>query len=428
MRNRAGLNMDDEGILYKNAILIDDNQQRHLGNFIISADGSWSAANGDEDVSETIDGSNRLITRSLQNWHTHLAMQLNARDFSDGSPLDEWLRDSIFPTELRLSRGICRVGVAAAAAEMISTGCSFANDMYHFPGEIGPVLANAGLRAKVSGPVTTWPPTATGDDEEAFRRLQNLLADGTIGDGRVSYGVASHSIYTCSEETLLKGRDLALEYDANLHIHVSETRKEVADCFAKHGMYPIEYLDSIDYLVDGKVNCAHGSWAKKNEMRILAARNAKILHCPSSNMKLACGGTLSLPAYLEAGVDVRLGTDGSASNGNGLDVLAEARTAILVQRHDHWNARELTASTAFAMATAGSKDWAVWDLNNIRMHPVGRSNNRHIANLVYNGTDCLDLWVDGNALRRDGKTLTLDETKVIEELNLAVEDYYQDIE
>ena len=193
-------------------------------------------------------------------------------------------------------------------------------------------------------------------------------------------------------------------------------------------MYPIEYLDSIDYLVDGKVNCAHGSWAKKNEMRILAARNAKILHCPSSNMKLACGGTLSLPAYLEAGVDVRLGTDGSASNGNGLDVLAEARTAILVQRHDHWNARELTASTAFAMATAESKDWAVWDLNNIRMHPVGKSSNRHIANLVYNGTDCLDLWVDGNALRRDGKTLTLDESKVIEELNLAVEDYYQDIE
>ncbi len=420
--------MDDEGILYTDAILIDDYQQRHLGNFILGPDGSWSNASGDEDVKQKIDGSNRLITRGLQNWHTHLAMQLNARDFSDGSPLDEWLKNSIFPTESRLSREICRAGAAAAAAEMISTGGSFANDMYHFPGEIGPVLANAGLRAKVSGPVTTWPPTAAGDDEQALRNLRQLLAAGPIGDGRVSYGVASHSIYTCSEETLLKGRDLALEYDVNLHIHVSETRKEVADCFDAHGMYPIEYLDSIDYLVDGKVNCAHGSWAKKNEMRILAARNAKIIHCPSSNMKLACGGTLSLPAYLDAGVDVRIGTDGSASNGNGLDMLAEARTAILVQRHDHWNARELTAASAFAMATAGSKDWAVWDLDNIRMHPVGRSNNRHLANLVYNGTDCLDLWVDGKALRRDGKTLTLDEGEVIEQLNHAVDDYYRDIE
>ena len=420
--------MDDEGILYTNAVLIDDYQQRHLGDFIIAADGSWSNASGDEDVKEKIDGSNRLITRGLQNWHTHLAMQLNARDFSDGAPLDEWLRNSIFPTELRLSRDICRAGVAAAAAEMISTGCSFANDMYHFPEEIGPVIADAGLRALISGPVTTWPPNAAGDDEQALRKLRNLLDDGPIADGRVSYGVASHSIYTCSEETLLKGKDLALEYDVNLHIHISETRKEVADCFDAHGMYPIEYLDSIDYLVEGKVNCAHGSWAKKKEMRILAARNAKIIHCPSSNMKLACGGTLSLPAYLDAGVDVRIGTDGSASNGNGLDMLAEARTAILVQRHDHWNARELTAANAFAMATAGSRDWAVWNLNDIRMHPVGRSNNRHIANLIYNGAECLDLWVEGKALRRDGMTLTLDEAAVIEELNHAVDDYYRDLE
>ena len=33
---------------------------------------------GDEDVVED-DGSQRVLTRSLQNWHTHLAMQLNAQ-------------------------------------------------------------------------------------------------------------------------------------------------------------------------------------------------------------------------------------------------------------------------------------------------------------------------------------------------------------
>ena len=50
-------------------------------------------------VLETIDGKNRLITRSLQNWHTSSHMQLNARDFSDGLHLEEWLQKSIFPTE-----------------------------------------------------------------------------------------------------------------------------------------------------------------------------------------------------------------------------------------------------------------------------------------------------------------------------------------
>jgi len=145
-------------------------------------------------------------------------------------------------------------------------------------------------------------------------------------------------------------------------------------------------------------------------------------------MKIACGGTLSLPAFKEAGVDVRIGTDGAASSGSGLDILAEARLASLVQRHDHWDATILPASEVFSMATKGSKDWAVWDLDDIRMRPLGRSGNRHLANLVFNGATCLDLWVDGKALRRDGATLTIDEQQVIRELDDAVSTYYQDIE
>ena len=62
------------------------------------------------------------------------------------------------------------------------------------------------------------------------------------------------------------------------------------------------------------------------------------------------------------------------------------------------------------------------------MHPLGRSNNRHLANLIYNGGECLDVWVDGQALRKDGVTLTLDERKIIDELDEAVHSYYEGIE
>ena len=145
-------------------------------------------------------------------------------------------------------------------------------------------------------------------------------------------------------------------------------------------------------------------------------------------MKLACGGTLSLPAYLEAGVDVRIGTDGAASSGSGLNMQAEARLASLLQRHDHWDATLLTAAETMKMATKGSKDWAVWDLNDVRMRPRGRSDNRHIGNLVFNGATCLDLWVNGQPIRRDGVTLTLDEETVINDLDAAVVSYYEDVE
>ena len=80
------------------------------------------------------------------------------------------------------------------------------------------------------------------------------------------------------------------------------------------------------------------------------------------------------------------------------------------------------------MATKGSKDWAVWDLDDIRMRPIGRSGNRHLANLVFNGANCLDLWVDGESLRLNGKTTSVDEKLAIEQLDDAVNTYYDGIE
>ncbi|MGB2335636.1 MAG: hypothetical protein ACPH87_08265, partial [Candidatus Poseidoniaceae archaeon] len=102
--------MDEASVRYTNAVLIDDEQRTHVGDFLLHSDGTWSKSNGDEDVVHNLDGSKRLITRSFQNWHTHLPMQLNARDFSDGLPLEEWLDKSIFPTEMKLTKEYARIG------------------------------------------------------------------------------------------------------------------------------------------------------------------------------------------------------------------------------------------------------------------------------------------------------------------------------
>ena len=309
---------------------------------------------------------------------------------------------------------------------MIRTGSTFACDMYHFPESIVSAMNEAGLRGIICGPQTQWPPREGGDDGSVRRELDSQLATNNPED-KVQYGVATHAIYTCDEETLLRGKELAQKHDAFLSIHVSETRKEVADCHKKSGMYPVEYLDSIDYFIPEKTILAHGSWVKKSEMRTMARRNLVLAHCPSSNMKLACGGTASLPAYKEAGVEVRLGTDGPASSGSGLDMAVEARLSCLVQRHDHWDASALLAKEAFAMATVESKDWAVWNLNDIRMSPYGKDNERHISNLIYNGGECLDLWVDGEPIMKDGEIKTLNEQELLETFNETVNDYYSQL-
>lgn len=419
--------MGMDPVRYLRTTLIDDGTELHRGDVLLHDDGRWSHSNGDEDVLEEIDGRHRLVTRSLQNWHTHLAMQLNARDFSDGFPLDRWLNEAIFPTELRLDPRTVSIGVRAAASELIRTGTTFAADMYFFPEAIGPVLEEAGLRGIVAGPVTPWPPSDEGDDGTTLAHLERLLGEGPIGDGRVQYGVASHAVYTCDEETLHRGKDLATRHDAHQMIHISETRKEVADCHATHGVYPVEYLDSIDFLGPRTI-CAHAGWVKKNEIGILAEREATVVHCPTSNMKLGTGGTLSYPVHKAAGVDVRLGTDGPASSGSGFDLRMEARVATLVQRHDHWDPTLLPAQEAWQMATKGSQDWVTWNLDDIRMRPLGRSGNRHLAHLIHNSSECLDVWVDGQALRRDGVTSSVDERSAWGALDSAVESYYEGLE
>ena len=417
---------EGNSVRYTNAVLYDDNLNKHVGDFLLNPDGSWGLSKGDEDVLKTIDGSNRLLTRSLQNWHTHLAMQLNARDFSDGFPLHRWLNEAIFPTEAKLNSDFVRIGAKSAAAELIKTGTSFAADMYFYPMITGEVLTDAGIRGLLGGPVSD---SAIPNHDSAISALDELdsLLKTNSSDDLVQYAIATHSVYLCSEDTLTRARDLAAKRNARLHIHVSETRNEVAQHFSKTGMYPVEYLNSLDFFQPGTI-CAHASWVKKNEIRIMAEHDVTAVHCPSSNMKLACGGTLSLPPYLEAGVDVRIGTDGAASSGNGLNLLAEARLASLIQRHDHWDATLMPANDAFSMATKHSKDWVAWNLDDIRMRPLGRSNNRHIANLIYNGAECLDMWVNGREIRNDGKTLTIDEKETWTQLDDAVMSYYDGVE
>ena len=155
--------------------LIDHDGAVQHGDFLLHPDGSCSASNGDEDVVETIDGSARLVTRSLQNWHTHLAMILN-RSMGEGLPLMEWLETSVFPVEKGLTAGFVEAGTRAAVAEMIATGTTFACDMYYHPDVVAGVLVEAGVRGISCGPITDFPtPSYPSGGTEALQNMDGLL-------------------------------------------------------------------------------------------------------------------------------------------------------------------------------------------------------------------------------------------------------------
>jgi hypothetical protein len=106
---------------------------------------------------------------------------------------------------------------------------------------------------------------------------------------------------------------------------------------------------------------------------------------------------------------------------------AEAKAASLVQRHDHWDARILGPEETWSLATKGSEDWVTWDLSDIRMRPWGRGGRRLLPNLIYSGARVLDVFVDGEAIRRDGETLTLNEAEASLALESSVEEYYREL-
>ena len=164
--------------------LIDHDGLIREGDFLLHQDGSFSPSIGDEDVIEVIDGGDLLITRSLQNWHTHLPMALN-RSMGEGKALMDWLQTSIFPSERNLTPELASIGAKASVAEMISGGTTFACDMYHFPSAIAPIVADSGMRGIICGPTTDWPPADEGEQDSgnAIRELESMIKSGPLGSG-----------------------------------------------------------------------------------------------------------------------------------------------------------------------------------------------------------------------------------------------------
>ena len=58
---------------------------------------------------------------------------------------------------------------------------------------------------------------------------------------------------------------------------------------------------------------------------------------------------------------------------------------------------------------------------------MGQGGRRLLPNLIYSGARVLDVFVDGEEIRRDGVTLTLDEGKASQDLESSVEDYYGEL-
>lgn len=415
--------METENILIKNgtilktkpmksSILIEDNIITEISKDI-----------ADNDAHTIIDAENKIVMPGLINTHTHLSMSI-FRGLADDLLLDDWLNKHIWPLEANLNSEYSYAGALLSCLEMIKSGTTTLNDMYFYMSDVAKAIDKSGLRANISYGMIDL------DDEDKrmneFKESVKLIKNhNNTADGRIKVSFGPHSPYTCSEELLIKVRELANKFDVPIHIHVSETEKELEDIIEDKGKRPFEYLNDIGFL-NNDVLAAHAVWLNENEMNIIKEKEVKISHNPVSNMKLA-SGIAPVNRMLEKGICVSIGTDSAASNNN-LDMFEEMKFASLNQKVATLDPRVASAEETLKMGTENAaealqlenlgiiKEGAIADLIVLdtrapHLNPL----TEPFAHIVYsaNGSDVETTICNGKLLMKNRELLTIDEEECI---------------
>ena len=367
----------------------------------------------------------------LVNAHTHASMNL-FRGCGDDLPLQAWLDEKVLPLEDQLTPDLARTGAMSAVLEMIRGGVTTFCDSYMFMDETAKVVLESGMRANLSRGLVDIDGGGAKRLAEGRRFVETWR--GHSGGGRIKCWLSPHAPYTCGDDFLREIHEAAAELGVGLNIHVAETKKEFNDSVVKYDLTPVERLNKLGIFDGVPVLASHCVWLGEDDRRILAEKKVRVVHNPQSNMKLGSGIAM-VPAFLAAGLDVALGTDGAARNNN-LDLWEELRAAALIHKGERRNPTILPAEKALEMATsAGARmigfpecgtievgqkaDIVLVNLDQPNMRPLINP----ISQLVYSaGTQNVDtVMIDGRLIMRKGEMLTLDEEKILYEVQKATE-------
>ncbi len=418
--------VETNSILIKDTLIISDEIKKSSILIVDDSIQEISTALNEKDAEKVIDGTNKITMPGLINTHSHVAMTL-LRGEGDDQSLQTWLQEYIWPKEANLNEELVYLGSKLAMAEMIKTGTTTFNDMYFFMEETAKAVDETGMRAVLGyGMIDLF------DEEKMKSELkvtEKLIKNcHNTCQNRITVAVAPHAPYTCSEELLVKSKEMASKNDLKLHIHVSETKKEVEDLINDKGETPFKYLDNIGVL-DSNTIAAHGVWTTDDEMDILKEKEVSIAHNPSSNMKLA-SGIAPVTEYLEKGINVGIGTDGVSSNNN-LDMFSEMKLTAFLQKVKTLDPQVLTTRDTFKMATkngakalginAGSiQEGKLADIVMVdTLVPHMTPQRNALSNIIYSslGTDVDTVICNGQILLENKELKTINEQEIIQEVN-----------
>ena len=361
------------------------------------------------DAEEVVDCTGKVALPGFVNMHTHAGMSM-MRGVGEDIAFHQWL-DRIWEIEKNLDEEYVYHATKVACLEMIKTGTTTFNDQYWYMPMAYKAAIEMGIR-----PVLSYVICDRNDPEEGERQKVQCLEMFELSKSwsdMATLTISVHAIYSVSEPMILWAKDFARANGLKLHVHLSETAKEIEDCKAAHGgMSPVEYLDSLGFL-GPDVIAAHSLWLSDKDIEILGKRGVTCVHNVNSNLKLASGYRFRYNELCTAGVNVCLGTDGCGSSNN-LDMLETMKTSAMIQKAWREDSAAMPICDLLEMATV--KPAKVLGLNIGKVEEgaladlliIDQSSYHFLspgtfeANLIYSAhSDCIDSVIcDGKFVMR----------------------------
>ena len=393
-----------------------------------------------------------IAVPGLINTHHHLFQTVSrCLPVSQDAGLESWLA-ALYPIWARTTPESSYATALVSLGELALSGCTTSVDhMFAFPPGPGASVECVGATVSAAQRVGMRIHVVRGAVDPGYRSTGHAGAplaetlDRTLGEmeetvqrfhepgtGSMCQVALGADALSPEGEPLMRAvAELSERCGVLRHTHCSQVADELTYCEATFGCLPVQRLGDLGWL-DDRTWLAHAVHVTPPEQALLAAAGVAVAHCPTSNMRLGAG-LAPVASYLELGMRVGIGVDGSASNDGG-NLLGEARQALLASRLRE-QVRLLDARSVLAMATRlGAAVLHREDLGvlgpgrraDVALYPqsgvafAGGSNDPAAALVLGWPPRAKHVLVEGAFVVRDGRLVNVEESWAAQELSAVM--------
>jgi cytosine/adenosine deaminase-related metal-dependent hydrolase len=397
-----------------------------------------------------IDGRNRLVSPGLVNIHSHPSSEAMNKGMLDelGSPRLGMSSLYEFMPLFRCDAEGREACVQVTYSELLKSGVTTLVDLsVNWDGWID-TFAASGLRGIVSpmyrsarwytdnGHVVNYEwdeATGKADMDAALKTVEAAIAHPS---GRLSGMISPSQIDTCTPDLIADSFALAQEKGLPFQIHAAQSVVEFTEITRRHGVTPLEWLDSLGVMKPGAIighgiflnDYGHVFWPQANDFKLLQDSGVAVAHCPTVFQRRGIAMD-TVGRYIRGGIPVGIGTDTYPHN-----MLEEMRTALYLSRVLSKNPYDLRTSDIFDAATIGGAgilgrddigrlavgakaDLFLADITDPAMMPL----RDPLRSLIYVAAEraVRDVFVDGRHVVINGDVAAFDLPKALARLEAA---------